>query len=56
MYIDIDRLQQLHDIYGYARGDRAITFLAGVLGDAARDAGVPGVFVGHVGGDELHHR
>jgi diguanylate cyclase (GGDEF)-like protein len=53
MYIDIDRFKSFNDTYGYARGDRAISFLARVLCDAARSLGVPDVFVGHVGGDDF---
>lgn len=53
MYIDIDRFKSFNDYYGYARGDRAITFLARVLCDSARAAGDSGTFVGHVGGDDF---
>jgi diguanylate cyclase (GGDEF)-like protein len=53
MYIDIDRFKSFNDTYGYARGDRAITFLARVLCDAVRGLGVSSAFVGHVGGDDF---
>jgi diguanylate cyclase (GGDEF)-like protein len=53
MYLDIDRFKSFNDNYGYARGDRAITFLARVLCDSVRNLGVPGVFIGHVGGDDF---
>ncbi len=53
MYIDIDRFKSFNDHYGYARGDRAISFLAGVLVSCAHKHGAGGDFVGHVGGDDF---
>ncbi len=53
MYIDIDRFKSFNDHYGYARGDRAISFLAGVLVSCAHKYGAGGDFVGHVGGDDF---
>lgn len=53
MYIDIDRFKSFNDHYGYSRGDRAISFLAGVLVACAHKYGVGGDFIGHVGGDDF---
>jgi PleD family two-component response regulator len=53
MYADIDRFKSYNDHYGYARGDRAISFLAGVLVGCTQKYGPGGVFVGHVGGDDF---
>ena len=53
MYVDIDRFKSFNDHYGYARGDRAISFTAGVLVGCAQKCGPGGVFVGHVGGDDF---
>lgn len=53
MYIDIDRFKSFNDHYGYARGDRAISFVAGVLVACAHKYGVGGDFIGHVGGDDF---
>ncbi|MCP4574476.1 MAG: response regulator [bacterium] len=53
MYVDIDRFKSFNDHYGYARGDRAISFLAGVLMSCSRKYGCTGDFVGHVGGDDF---
>jgi PleD family two-component response regulator len=53
MYADIDRFKSFNDHYGYARGDRAISFLAGVLVGCTQKYGPGGVFVGHVGGDDF---
>lgn len=53
MYLDIDRFKSFNDHYGYARGDRAISFTAGVLAGCAQKYGPGGVFVGHVGGDDF---
>mgnify|MGYP001828104844 CR=1 FL=1 len=53
MYIDIDRFKSFNDRYGYSRGDRAISFLAGVLVGNTQKYGSGGEFVGHVGGDDF---
>jgi len=53
MYIDIDRFKSFNDQYGYSRGDRAISFLAGVLVGCTQKYGSPRDFVGHVGGDDF---
>jgi diguanylate cyclase (GGDEF)-like protein len=53
MYIDIDRFKSFNDHYGYARGDRAISFLAGVLVGCTQKYGRGDTFVGHVGGDDF---
>ncbi len=53
MYIDIDRFKSFNDYYGYSRGDRAISFLAGVLVGNTQKYGTGREFVGHVGGDDF---
>jgi diguanylate cyclase (GGDEF)-like protein len=53
MYLDIDRFKSFNDHYGYARGDRAISFLAHVLCEAVAAGGDDEDFVGHVGGDDF---
>ncbi len=53
MYIDIDRFKSFNDYYGYSRGDRAISFLAGVLVGCTQKFGSQRDFVGHVGGDDF---
>jgi PleD family two-component response regulator len=53
MYIDIDRFKSFNDRYGYSRGDRAISFLAGVLVGNTQKYGAGNEFVGHVGGDDF---
>ena len=53
MYIDIDRFKSFNDHYGYSRGDRAISFLAGVLVGCSRKFGSENDFIGHVGGDDF---
>ncbi len=53
MYIDIDRFKSFNDQYGYARGDRAISLVAGVLMSCSRKYGGNNDFVGHVGGDDF---
>ena len=53
MYVDIDRFKSFNDQYGYSRGDRAISFLAGVLVGCTQKYGRNRDFVGHVGGDDF---
>jgi len=53
MYVDIDRFKSFNDRYGYSRGDRAISFLAGVLVGNTQKYGSGHDFVGHVGGDDF---
>ena len=53
MYLDIDRFKSFNDHYGYARGDRAISYLSHVICDGVATTGAIGDFVGHVGGDDL---
>lgn len=53
MYIDMDRFKSFNDKYGYSRGDRAISFLAGVLVGITQKYGTGREFVGHVGGDDF---
>ncbi len=53
MYIDIDRFKSFNDYYGYSRGDRGISFLAGVLVGCTQKFGSKRDFVGHVGGDDF---
>lgn len=49
LYIDLDNFKAFNDAYGFARGDRAIHMLAGVLAEVApRDD-----FLGHIGGDDF---
>lgn len=53
MYIDIDRFKSFNDHYGYSMGDRAISFVAGVLVGCTQKYGAGWEFVGHVGGDDF---
>jgi diguanylate cyclase (GGDEF)-like protein len=52
-YIDMDRFKTFNDVYGFARGDDVITALARALHRAVAEAGLPPVFLGHVGGDDF---
>ena len=53
MYSDMDSFKSFNDKYGYSRGDRAISFLAGVLVGITQKYGSGREFVGHVGGDDF---
>jgi diguanylate cyclase (GGDEF)-like protein len=49
IYVDLDNFKAFNDAYGFARGDRAIHMLAGVLGEVAPRED----FLGHIGGDDF---
>ncbi len=53
LYLDIDHFKGFNDHYGYARGDRAISFLAHALCETVDRHGDRGDFVGHIGGDDF---
>src|SRR5262249_54428226 len=53
LQIDVDYFKAFNDHYGYARGDQAIRRLSDILVAAAREAGGPDCFVGHIGGDDF---
>ncbi len=49
MYIDLDNFKAFNDVYGFARGDRAIYLLSNILQEQVE----PNDFVGHIGGDDF---
>lgn len=49
MFIDIDNLKQVNDVYGHDFGDRAITILADILQQSFRETDV----IARMGGDEF---
>ena len=49
IYVDLDNFKAFNDAYGFARGDRAIHLLAGVLAEVAPRED----FLGHIGGDDF---
>ncbi len=53
LYLDIDNFKGFNDYYGYSRGDEAINFLARLLRRCSQEAGDPGDFIGHIGGDDF---
>ncbi len=53
LYADLDHFKAFNDHYGFMRGDQVIQFTAGLIQEVAREAGSPGSFVGHVGGDDF---
>jgi diguanylate cyclase (GGDEF)-like protein len=52
-HVDIDGFKAVNDAYGFARGDEFIAALARKLHRAVVTAGLPPVFLGHVGGDDF---
>ena len=52
-HVDLDEFKGFNDAYGFQRGDELLLLLAGCLEQAARTAGEPMPFVGHIGGDDF---
>lgn len=51
LYADLDNFKAFNDRYGWIEGDKAISYTASVLRDAA--AVSPDAFLGHIGGDDF---
>jgi diguanylate cyclase (GGDEF)-like protein len=49
LYIDLDNFKAFNDVYGFARGDRAIHLVANLIAQASP----PEDFIGHIGGDDF---
>ena len=52
-YIDLDQFKPFNDKYGFERGDEALKMTARILLSSMREAGTPGDFLGHIGGDDF---
>lgn len=52
-YCDLDKFKIYNDKYGFEKGDDVIKATARVIIEAARKAAGPGIFVGHIGGDDF---
>lgn len=52
-YCDLDKFKVYNDKYGFEKGDDVIKATARVIIQAAREAAGPGIFVGHIGGDDF---
>lgn len=53
MHLDIDNFKAFNDFYSYQKGDQALRLTALMLQRVVEDEGVPGDFVGHIGGDDF---
>ncbi len=53
LYLDLDTFKAYNDVYGFLRGNELIRLLARIASETTRELGVPGDFVGHVGGDDF---
>ena len=51
LWLDLDNFKAFNDRYGWMAGDKAITYLADVLREVARDT--PTAWIGHIGGDDF---
>ncbi|MGA1843164.1 MAG: response regulator [bacterium] len=53
VFIDLDNFKAYNDNYGYAAGNRIITFTAHTIMTAVKRYGNPHDFIGHIGGDDF---
>lgn len=53
IFLDLDNFKAFNDRYGFPVGDTAIRAVAEVLVDVVQTQGLPGDFVGHIGGDDF---
>ncbi len=53
LHIDLDNFKAYNDYYGHVRGDAVIRFVASLLQQEVQQRGLPGDFVGHIGGDDF---
>ncbi len=53
LYLDVDNFKAYNDFYGFARGDRSIKLIAGIITDAVQTLGLQSDFIGHIGGDDF---
>ncbi|MGQ9614317.1 GGDEF domain-containing response regulator [Chloroflexus sp.] len=49
LYIDLDNFKAFNDVYGFARGDKALHLVASVLQEQCPSED----FIGHIGGDDF---
>ncbi|HAH32328.1 MAG TPA: diguanylate cyclase response regulator [Elusimicrobia bacterium] len=53
LYIDADNFKSYNDVYGYAKGDEIIKYIAALLATKARQYSPKNNFIGHIGGDDF---
>jgi len=52
-YIDADNFKAYNDVYGYAKGDEVIKYIAKICIQNAKKISPSDYFVGHIGGDDF---
>ncbi|MBP2644604.1 MAG: diguanylate cyclase/phosphodiesterase with domain containing protein [Firmicutes bacterium] len=53
LYFDLDNFKAYNDVYGFENGDKILCATAELLQNELRRLAVPGVFLGHIGGDDF---
>ncbi|HEY3417476.1 MAG TPA: diguanylate cyclase, partial [Armatimonadota bacterium] len=53
LYLDIDNFKAYNDVYGFARGDAVLQFLADLLRTTFLQPEIQEPFIGHLGGDDF---
>jgi diguanylate cyclase (GGDEF)-like protein len=53
LWLDIDNFKAYNDVYGFARGDRALMMLANLVVQATQATGTPSDRCAHIGGDDF---
>ncbi len=53
LHLDLDDFKVFNDVYGFHRGDEAITLTAELIAEGIRALNRPDQFLGHIGGDDF---
>ncbi|HNQ49924.1 MAG TPA: response regulator [Candidatus Omnitrophota bacterium] len=52
-YLDLNKFKEFNDVYGFAAGDKIISFTAQTVIRTLKQSGAPTDFLGHIGGDDF---
>lgn len=53
LYVDLDNFKSYNDKYGFMNGDEVIKFTSDLIQESIQKYGIPGDFLGHIGGDDF---
>ncbi len=53
LYMDLDNFKSYNDKYGFMNGDEVIKFTSDLIQESIQKYGIPGDFLGHIGGDDF---
>jgi diguanylate cyclase (GGDEF)-like protein len=53
IYFDLDNFKAFNDVYGFESGDNVLCVTANLIQKIFHEQNIPGVFIGHIGGDDF---